>query len=274
MSNFDPGQHTVSPPIWTRAVPVSGIPNFRDYGNYRALDGSHIATGSLYRSAAPTHPTSADLTLIRALNLQVVIDLRGNAERNAAPVRLPARLAAQTIFADGERHPRVPHLEAASGADEATNIATARRNMRAIYARLPFRPLLVTIYSRYFRALAESPGPTLVHCAAGKDRTGLLVCLLHTVLGVHNDDMFHDYMLTNSVGDPEARVAQLRPHISAEFGSMSDAAIRVFASVEPAFLQSAFDAIGARYGSVASYLERVLGVTGGVRRALVARLLS
>jgi protein tyrosine/serine phosphatase len=174
-------------------------------------------------------------------------------------------------FADGETSlAAAPHLDGAANAFDAD---TARRNMRDRYASVPFRPLLVDVYRQYFRVLAESSGPTLIYCTAGKDRTGVLVALFHSALGVHWDDILADYLLTNSAGNAQARVAALKEDLQRRFGAqMSDEAVQVVTSVEPVFLETAFDAIVARYGSVDSYLEEVLSVTPAVREALAERL--
>ena len=259
-----------SQPHWSRVVPTSGIHNFRDYGDYRVAGGGRLARGMLYRSGEPAHPSDRDLELVRDLGLAAVIDLRGRSERELAPARFPSGFAAPVIRTEGETAVRAPHVDAAAGALDAT---AARRNLSERYATLPFRGLLVDVYRRYFLTLASSSGPTLVYCTAGKDRTGLLVALLHSALGVHRDDMFADYLLTNSTGDVEARVAALTRDLQSRFGNLSEEAVRVVTSVEPLFLQSALDAISARHGSVERYLADVLGVTPYVREMLSARLL-
>ena len=255
---------------WPRIAPTSGIHNFRDFGGYRAAGNAHLPLRTLYRSGEPARPTESDLALVTRLNLTSAIDLRGNAERARAPAVLPEKLSASVVHAEGETS-LPPHIAAAIGAVDA---ATARRTMNDRYAVMPFARGLIGIYRRYFSLLLNSTGPTLVFCAAGKDRTGLLVALVHTALGVHRDDVFQDYLLTNSAGDPEARIAALRTEIRYRFGNLSEEAIRVVASVEPQFLQTALDAIGERYGGIEQYLEQALGVSATVRAALMARLLA
>ena len=68
---------------------------------------------------------------------------------------------------------------------------------------LPHRPVRGppprTCFRRYFQALAAAEGPVLIHCAAGKDRTGILAALTHHLVGVHADDIVADYLLTNDL---------------------------------------------------------------------------
>src|SRR5207245_844884 len=136
---------------------------------YPISTGGRLITRTLYRSGEPVQATDRDLALVASLNLSAIIDRRGTAERRKAPARYPAAFSGQIIFADGETALNAPHVEAAARAFDATE---ARRVMCERFAGIPFRPLLVTVYRQYFRAVAR--GPTLVYCTAGKDRTGVL----------------------------------------------------------------------------------------------------
>ena len=260
-----PGSHLVA----ERVVPTMGIHNCRDYGGYPVVGGGHVAWGRLVRSADHAQATAADLEIISGLGFGTVIDLRGASERVKAPCRRPPAFDATIICSDGETTP-APH---ASAAAQAFDAASARRNMLDRYADVPFRPYLGEVYRRYFAALAATDRPSLVYCSAGKDRTGLLVALLHHVLGVHWDDVMSDYLLTNTAGNPEERIATLRLDLERRFGApMTDEAVRIVSSVFPEFLQTSFDVITARYGNVDRYLAEVLDVTAECREALVARL--
>jgi protein-tyrosine phosphatase len=257
-------------PATARVIPTTGIHNFRDYGGYAAAGLGRVAWMRLYRSGEHVGATARDLEIVGTLGLAAVIDLRGTSERAAAPTPASPNSSIPVICTDGETAP-APHEAAAT----ALGAAEARRNMIEGYSRFPLRSRLGDVYRRYFALLAETTGPTLVNCVAGKDRTGFLVALLHHALGVHHDDIFEDYLLTNTAGDPAARVAALRRDLVRHFGApMSDEAVNVVVSVEPRFLQAAFDSAIARYGSIDTYLAEVLGVTAQVREALIERLVS
>jgi protein tyrosine/serine phosphatase len=254
----------------SRIVATTGIHNFRDYGGYPVSTGGRLVTRMLYRSGEPVQATDRDLALVASLNLSAVIDLRGTAERHKAPARYPTTFAGQIIFADGETALSAPHVEAAARAFDA---AEARRVMRERYAGIPFRPLLVTVYRQYFRLVAR--GPTLVYCTAGKDRTGVLVALLQNALGVHRDDIFEDYLLTNRAGDSQTRVGALRDDLARRFGGkMSEEAVQVVTSVEPQFLDAALAAIVTSHGTIGAYLSEVLGVTPVDRQTLAENLIT
>lgn len=256
----------------TRVIPTTGIHNLRDYGGYAVPGVGRLPLGRLLRSGEPANPTTSDLRVISDLGLTDVFDLRGRLEREKSPCCWPQDFSAAVFAADGETTVAAPHIEAAAGALDAE---TARRNFLERYASVPFRPILISVYRQYFHALDRNADRTLVYCTAGKDRTGVLVALLHRMLGVHSDDVFHDYLLTNTAGDSERRIAALRYDLQRRFGAaMSEEAIRVVTTVEPAFLQTAFDAIDAKYGSLATYLDVVLGVTPLMRERIASNLIE
>ncbi len=254
-----------------RVLALDGVHNFRDYGGY-ATPAGRLKMGYLFRSAQHVDATDSDLTAIAALGLATIVDLRGAGERAAAPCRRPQGFAARVFFVDEDTTGLAPHVEAAR---EAPGAEDARRAMARGYAEMPFRPRMIPILARYFEALATIPGPSLIHCMAGKDRTGLAVALFHAMMGVHRDDIVADYLLTNVAGRTEQRIAAGARRIRASYGeALSESAIRVLMMVEPRYIEAAFAAIDERHGSLDDYLRSELGVTPRRRDAIAARVLA
>jgi protein-tyrosine phosphatase len=254
-----------------RIHPFEGIHNFRDYGNYAAA-GGRLRPNTLFRSGQHGAATSSDLARISDFAIATVIDLRGDSERSAMPCVRAPDFAGAVLFAPGETAGQelAPHEEAGRGirtADEALDAMTR------LYAAMPFRPVLIAALRLYFEALAERDGASLLHCLAGKDRTGLAVALLHDLMGVHRDDVMADYLLTNVAGDQEARIAAAAPSIRERYGSaITDGAIRALMSVDEAWLARALRAIEEAHGSTATYAHAVLGVDEARRRRIAERL--
>jgi protein tyrosine/serine phosphatase len=147
--------------------------------------------------------------------------------------------------------------------------------MRDYYDVAPFQPRHVDLYSRYFRALGETEGAVLVHCAAGKDRTGILCALTHHVAGVCDDDIVADYLLTNDPERVAARTPRIRDYLRTALGrAATDEALAVIMQVEPQYLARAFAAMRARHGSVDGYLDEALGLDPALRARIRARLLE
>jgi protein-tyrosine phosphatase len=254
-----------------RVRPFAAILNFRDYGGYPLSRGGRLREGLLFRSAQHRDATAEDLGAVGAIGFAAVIDLRGPLEREYAPCPRPAGFTARVLFSDIDTHGIAPHVEAAGGAQTA---AQAREAMRASYAGMPFRPGLVPALRHYFDALATLDGPSLVHCAAGKDRTGLAVALLHAMTGVHRDDIVADYMLTNTASDLDRRIAAIRESSMRDASEMSEEAIAVLLSVEPDYIETALAAIDERHDTLDAYLRDVLGVDAARRDAIAERIIA
>jgi protein tyrosine/serine phosphatase len=253
-----------------RLPPFQAIDNFRDYGDY-AAGGGRVARGRLYRSAHQARATEADLARLADLNLAVVVDLRRPGERRDQPSRRPANWAGQVIESDHDDGGEVPHITFLKSADLTED--SGRAFMTDTYRRLPFEAAHVDLFSRYFRALADNDGPVLIHCAAGKDRTGLLAALTHSLLGVSRDDLIHDYLLTNAAVDLEGRAEGIARKLTGTTGrAASHGAVVAFLGVEADYLDGAFAEIAARHGSIGGYLEQVLGVDAALAERIRARL--
>lgn len=175
----------------TRHLPLEGIDNFRDFGDYPALGGRRLKRGRLYRSAAHAKATDADLKALAALGIAVVVDLRRREERAREPSRRPPGFAGVVIVNDE------PHAEDSWRNHIAAGDVTAasfRDYMFDYYRKAPFDARHIDLFSRYFQALAGIDGPVLIHCAAGKDRTGTVVALALEAAGVPREAIAADYM--------------------------------------------------------------------------------
>lgn len=253
-----------------RIIPLKGIHNFRDYGGYQARDGQ-IRRGLLWRSGQHGEATAEDLDKVHELGIATVIDLRGDTERAHAPCLRHGAFDGTVLFNPGETgsHGRAVHEEITSGVTSAEDARTA---MVQLYKAMPWRPVLVGTYRLYFKALAERDGASLLHCLAGKDRTGVAAALLHSLLGVHRDDVMADYLLTNTAGDSAKRIEAGARYLRSI--GLNENAVQVFMSVEAVFLDTALAQIVEQHGSVERYAADVLGVTPQIQRMMIERLVE
>jgi protein-tyrosine phosphatase len=254
-----------------RLLPFEAVENFRDYGDYATAAGRRVRPGRLFRSGHHARATEADLARLEALAPGVIVDLRRPSERRQQPSRRHAGFSGQVIEShedDGGEAPHITFLKTETLTEES-----ARRFMTATYRELPFLPAHVDLFGRYFQALADSDGPVVIHCAAGKDRTGMLAALTHHLLGVGRDDLIEDYLLTNRAVDLEARAPKIAEQLKAFTGrEASHGAVVAFLGVEAAWLEAAFDEMGRRVGGIDGYLEQVLGLDAARRAQIAGRL--
>jgi protein-tyrosine phosphatase len=256
----------------TRHIDFDGIQNFRDFGGYATACGGRMARGRFFRSANHHRATEADLGRLAGFGLDVIVDLRQPSEREREPSRRWSGFAA-AVVENAEPETTVDF----HGQVQSADLSATWFFDHAIdfYGRAPYEPRHVDLFRRYFNALAESDGAILVHCAAGKDRTGLICALTHHIAGVHRDDMLEDYLLTNDPARLASRIAFIREWFEARQGRrVSDEALEVAVSVDAAYLERAFAAIEAQHGSLDVYLVDVLEVDPALRERLRDRLLA
>lgn len=247
-----------------------GLHNFRDFGGYVAGERK-LVTGRLFRSANHAAASEADLARLKEMGIGAVIDLRRPAERERQPSRRWDGFDGLVIQNDD-------HDEGAETWDIFMSrwdmtIESFRGYMDRYYTRAPYTPRLVELYRQYFDVLATGEGAVVVHCAAGKDRTGLIVALTHKLAGVHHDDVVADYMLTNDPERFEAFGATWAEGIRVARGTGPTLeTMRMVMGVEPGYLERSLGVIEERSGSVDAYLRDVLGVDAGKRAKIEQRV--
>lgn len=247
------------------------LDNFRDYGDYDTAAGRRIATGRLFRSAHQARVSDADLERLGGLGIGTIVDLRRPGERREQPSKRPAGWVGQVLDSDLGPDGEAPHIRFLRKAD--LTVDAGRTFMTGLYRALPFEPAHLDLFARYFRALGEGEGAVLIHCTAGKDRTGTLAALTHHLLGVHHDDLIADYLLTNTAVDLEGMAPRVARQLEKTTGRpAAHDAVVAFLGVEPVYLETAIAEIEARHGSLDTYLEQALGVDAALRDRIGERL--
>ena len=274
--------------VGPRVLPLEGVHNFRDFGDYAVVGGGRVRRGMLWRSGQHAGATDADLARIGALGLTAVFDLRSPVERSKYPCRRPEGFAGEVIYFDesqqvanaagGSEEQLAPHLAAALQSmhhlSHVTDAAAARQGMLNTYRAFPTRRAQVAMMRRYFAGLARIDGPSLVNCLAGKDRTGIAVAFVQHALGVHHDDIIADYLLTETAGNSEARIEAGRQAIARVGGNLAPDTVAVVMGVDAEWLNASFAEVAQDHGRVDAYLAKVLGVDAGIRAALRDRLVA
>lgn len=255
----------------SRVLKLDAVHNFRDYGGYVAADGARVRRGLLWRSAQHGDASDADLEAIHRLGIVTVVDLRGPSEREAKPCRRHPGFSAEVLYHPDETAGLALHTEAADGILSA---AEARDAMMRLYQGIAFRPNLVPMLRAYFDVLEKADGPSLVHCVAGKDRTGFAVAMAQHALGVPRDTIIEDYLLTQSAGNIEARIAAGGIQIRERHGNIDDQTIRTLMGVEADYLNAALASVETQYGDIDAYLAAALGLSSARRTALRAHYLE
>lgn len=251
---------------------TEGIHNLRDYGGYAVAGGARVKTGLLWRSGQHMEASEDDLALLARLDIRTIIDLRGSSEREAFPCRRHPEFDAHVIAFDGETTSSPPH-EGGGGQIEMTP-AKAHQRMLAVYTRMPNNPAMRDMFSRYFAALDTREGASLVHCFAGKDRTGVAASLLLHALGVHPDDVMGEFLRTNDAPTVHILERQSLPRMQAHYGEIAPEARRNLMGVLPEYLDTYITEATRIAGSLDAYMAEVLGVDSSRKARLQARFVA
>lgn len=255
-------------PFETRNYDFQSIYNFRDFGGYAGLDGREVKAGRLFRSAHLSALNEADLGAIGELGVDLVVDLRYAPERAKQPSRFPEptpHVHEYPDAADTKAAKVAPHeafLE-----HELYTADDAHGYMMKSYTARPHDSGFQNIFADTLRFMANSDNHqaagVLVHCAAGKDRTGTLCALIQAVLGVSREDILADYMMTLDAVDIDKIIEPAAAMFTKRYGRPINAeAIWPMFGVVPEFLEAALDGMLDESGDVTAYVTDKIGLSG------------
>ena len=263
--------------------------NLRDLGGLATIDGQRVRTGQLFRSGHLSELDRAEAAILGGLGLRTIIDLRRPSEvsdfptpdldgvdrlwMSVSPEDSEFAVAANLLF--GNQPERVDTAED-SGFAVAANL---------LFGNQPEQVDIATMLEGYFRntvtnrldgyrpvfEAATDPDrqPLLFHCMGGKDRTGFVAGVLLRLLGVGQEEVMADYLLTNEIlGDRMARRAdQARQRIAQQSGVEPDQVderhlegVRALLYTRPSFLQASFDAVTDKFGTWETFRREGLGI--------------
>ncbi|RYY28444.1 MAG: tyrosine-protein phosphatase [Sphingomonadales bacterium] len=233
---------------------MESLINFRDFGGISASDGRTVRSAMLYRCGHLNQLSPAAAEQLAALDLTTIADLRYASERHAQPSLWPGDWAERVLAHDQDRTHDAPHL--AMLRDGTLSLAAVELFYDDLYRTLPFAPPYRRLFARAIERIATQPGATLVHCTAGKDRTGIFCALLLSLLGVPRDAIMADYL--HSRGDTGLRAMKrgMLERTRERYGHKLDsAAVEALLDVKPEYLSAAFEAILVAEGSIEAYFR-------------------
>jgi protein-tyrosine phosphatase len=244
-----------------RVVALSAVHNFRDLGGYPTHDGGRTTWGRLYRADGLQRLEREDLRTVTRLGIRTVVDLRTEREvehHGAFPV---------------DEHPvdwhHVSIVDATWG-----EMQTPAYDDVADFLVWAYRLMLEESAARFARAftlLADAgTHPAVYHCAAGKDRTGILTALVLSTVGVPDEWVAADYGLTEEA--MARKIAWARVHLP-ELAERFDDAPRAFVAADPRAMSVILADLRRDHGGAEGYL-RTHGVDDAAFAAMRAALVS
>ena len=237
---------------------ISGTFNYRDVGGLRTESAARVRSGVLLRSAHLCRLDTDGLDTLRKLGVSTVHDLRGHDE---------IQHLGEDLVPDGVRLEITP-FDARIGRTPPHEVdhGDPRDEILQAYRAFPTLPEAGVAIAEIARSLVHGNGATLVHCAAGKDRTGWAIATLLRAVGVAETEILEDFLLSNEAVDSlRADVAQ-----NSEGGV---ALPHEVLGVDTEYLAVGTNSMHRMYGDLETYLSAI-GVTGELRTRLHDRLLE
>jgi protein-tyrosine phosphatase len=235
---------------------MENIYNFRDFGGYQAQDGTVVKKGLLYRCASLAYASDNDLKELSSLGIRTICDLRSRMEKKNEPDRIPAHSDIKIIS--------IPIKGTRDG--DAGLFSQLTSFIFGKGRNINFHEYTIELYQDYVKefrsefleilklAADSSNLPILIHCTAGKDRTGLACSLIQLALEVPLELVIKDYLLTNEYlqGFKEDMLKKLR--YAPLFGISKQRFLPLF-EARPEYLQVALDQIRKDYGNLENYIH-------------------
>jgi protein-tyrosine phosphatase len=237
-----------------RHHPFEGCFNFRDIGGYRNADGRQLRWGKYFRAGRQDRMTDDDLAKLKSLDIQTQIDLRRPDE---AGMQGKGPLESQ-----GATYHNIAVIPE-GGSDRLSQlVGDSGISGKRYLGYLGFGP---DSWRRMFEIFAASEDhPVLVHCTAGKDRTGVTTAFLLSMLGVDRAVIEADYLLTNR--DVARQVDFLEQHLGLPDG-MSRENMMLVAGVPETAMRDFLDGLDSQYGGALGYLSDI-GIGTEIQEAI------
>ena len=254
---------------------LKSAPNFRDFGGYETADGRRVRLGQLYRSQVLSEIEDEDVSVLGTFGIRAVCDLRSEDEQRRQVNRWPVDTVIEMILPEGARDVGsmkpgewLRRLQEANFHPEA-----ARDQMRHTYRRMPrlYADRLAVLLQYLARANA---GPVLVHCTAGKDRTGFVCAMTLTALGVPLETVRADYLESARRFTVESIQSRMERYMGGPVPEEGMDAIRMLAGVDASYLGAALDGVLETHGSAEAWMREVAGLDDATRDRMRQRLLE
>jgi protein-tyrosine phosphatase len=247
----------------SRDLVWDGLLNVRDLGGHPTEDGGETRFGEIVRADSVRRLSEAGWAALVDYGVKTVVDLRANEELEAdPPAELPVNVLHVPFMETDASNWQEIEGELDAAVKAAPDVATATRDVYLIFLERFSRNVAAAI-----RAVAHAPkGAVVIHCAGGKDRTGLLTAFLLHLAGVGTEEIAADYALSEE---------RLRPRHEEWFAKAENdeelERLKRISQTPAESIVGVFEELERRYGSVEGFLRQA-GVTDEELELARARL--
>lgn len=244
-----------------RFMNLEGASNFREIGGLKTAYGN-LKSGILFRSDELFHLTTNDYSLLKKLGIKLIIDLRTPNERKSKPDIFPTDHKTKNI--------NIPFFHQKRDLNQLQIAWFLITNSKKInFEKLIIEHYMNNAFERanevgmVFNLISEEGNlPALIHCKAGKDRTGLIAALIQMLAGVSREKIIEEYLATNYFMKQKMEAAEKIIRRMSFFRISSDR-IKPLLEVRREYLEIVINEILFRYNTVENYLTSACGVEIG-----------
>ena len=240
---------------YQRVIQLAGARNFRDLGGYVNQYGQTVSWGKIYRAADLSLLTQSDRDKLSRLQIKHDVDLRSTSEQERNPDRLwsGAKLTKNPIYPEQGNTPALFGMPSIWWR-KVHHIPEAANGFAQIYQNVILNKHAKQAFATTFKILLQNE-PTVFHCSAGKDRTGMTAALILLALEVPEETIIADYLLTNQLFDfegsdqnvDESAIEQMVSSMNLQTG-------------EAEVMKTVLDTINIGYGGIEKYWVKALGL--------------
>lgn len=234
---------------------MSEITNLRSLGGYKISEDQQVREGLLYRSSQLFKLNSTQQDYLKnKLKIQKIYDMRGESERDKFPDTVWNGCDYEVLDILKEAMTNNASLE-----NMIKGVGDADERMLDTYTELALSSSAQKYYHEFIKDLISFNKPIIFHCFAGKDRTGIGAVIILKILGVSDDDIMHDYLLTNI----ERREAnqEILLDIKDKVTPNQLEEVKVALLVKDIYLLHYYGVINKKFGNFNKYLRNGLKLT-------------
>jgi len=256
-----------------RILQIPGMYNFRDLGGYPTNDNRRVKWGLLYRGDHLFNLKDDGVKCVEELNIKTIIDFRSEKEIEESPNPVISTVTKQYNFSpEGAAAMFAGVLQSNAmlpARDKKNMIEQVKKalenNPNAAYDSMVNQQQSfvsdekgIEAFSSTLKVLAENGAPSFQHCRGGKDRTGYSAMLLLALLGVEQDYLVYDYMLTNRAREKKNQRYLENYRVQAQGNEAIAQYLFAFFDVKEDYILTAINAINDHYGTVGNYARKIL----------------
>jgi len=253
-------------------IQIKNVNNLRYLGGIKNNDRKVLKDSLIYRSGNLHQLKRSSFEELEQLKINKVIDLRTKQEVAKEPDQLPKNISYQLYSAFEDKNDEMANARKLALKGKISGKDADQRMVKFYTDYVSENPEII---KTIITDILNSEQPVLYHCTAGKDRTGIITSLILKVLKFDDSVIFEEYLQSNNL---RKDLIQKRLNLANTFHfvypKLDIGVVEKTSWIERNYLQSAFDEINKKYGSMENYIHQILGISESQQEVYINKLLK